>query len=509
MGSCLSAQHVAASHPRGVGLLSSTESADKRRLAARSYPSSTRNGRSSLDPLEKRAHFGYRRGFKSNYRLQHQLGHGNFGRTFAATHLATGTQTAVKAIQKSKMYTSESVADVKREVKIMQALSGHENVVEFHEAFEDKNFVYIVMELCKGGELLNWIASHKKNSQYSERDAARIVRQMLKVAARCHLHGIVHRDLKPENFLFKSDGDSSELKVIDFGLSNYMKPGKVFQDVVGSPLYLAPEVLKRCSGPESDVWSIGVITYILLCGRRPFWERTESAVFKKILEDEPDFIGKPWPSISSSAKDFVKKLLVKNPYARLRAAQALSHPWVRDGEASGIPLDISVLAKIREFVRCSRLRKIALRAVTSILSPDEIATLEDQFNAIDRDKDGALSHSEIREALTKDKMWRGQEANVMEVLNAMDTNKDGQVDFDEFAAAAVHIHQLEGVGSTAWLKQCVAAFERLDLDKDGYITADELKLFTSMNSSFASLIDDADIDKDGRLNLQEFQRLLQ
>lgn len=154
-----------------------------------------------------------------------------------------------------------SVEDVKREVKILRTLSGHENVVQIYTSFEDDDLVYIVMELCEGGELLDQILA-KKDSRYSEKDAAKIVRQMLNVAARYHLNGVVHRDMKPKNFLFKSPEEDSPLKATDFGLSDYIKPGKRFQDVVGSAYYVAPKVLKRKSGPESDVWSIGVITYI-------------------------------------------------------------------------------------------------------------------------------------------------------------------------------------------------------------------------------------------------------
>jgi calcium-dependent protein kinase len=123
---------------------------------------------------------------------------------------------------------------------------------------------------------------YRKNRLYSEKDAAIVVRQMLNVAARCHLNGVVHRDLKPENFLFKSPAEDSPLKAVDFGLSDYIKPGKYFTDVVGSAYYVAPEVLKRKSGPESDMWSIGVITYILLCGRRPFWDKTEQGIFNEV-----------------------------------------------------------------------------------------------------------------------------------------------------------------------------------------------------------------------------------
>lgn len=272
-----------------------------------------------------------------------------------------------------------AVEDVKREVKILQALSGHENVVHFYNAFEDDDYVYIVMELCEGGELLDRILS-KKDKCYCEADAAKIVHQLLKVAAECHLHGIVHRDMKPENFLFKSPEEDSVLKAADFGLSDFIKPGKKFHDIVGSAYYVAPEVLKRRSGPESDVWSIGVITYILLCGKRPFWDKTEDGIFKEVLKKELDFREKPWLSISASAKDFVRKLLMKDPGVRLTAAQALSHKWVReDGDALNIPLDISVLANMREFVKYNRLKQLGLRALASTLDIEELADLKDQF----------------------------------------------------------------------------------------------------------------------------------
>ncbi|KAG6475959.1 hypothetical protein ZIOFF_065191 [Zingiber officinale] len=356
----------------------------------------------------KRTDFGYAKDFESRYSIGKLLGHGQFGYTFVATEKTTGERVAVKRIDKNKMVLPIAVEDVKREVRILSALKGHENVVHFHEAVEDDSYVYIVMELCEGGELLDRILS-KKDSRYTEKDAAIVVRQMLKVAAECHLHGLVHRDMKPENFLFKSTKDDSSLKATDFGLSDFIKPefsrnlylhylGKKFHDIVGSAYYVAPEVLKRKSGPESDVWSIGVITYILLCGRRPFWDRTEDGIFREVLKNKPDFRRKPWPQVSNSAKDFVKKLLVKDPRVRLTAAQALSHPWVREGgSASEIPLDISVLSNMRRFVKYSRLKQFALRAIASTLDEHELADLRDQFQLIDIDKSGSISLDEMRQ----------------------------------------------------------------------------------------------------------------
>ncbi|TYI41028.1 hypothetical protein ES332_A02G205600v1 [Gossypium tomentosum] len=400
-----------------------------------------------------------------------------------------------------------AVEDVKREVKILKALKGHENVVQFYNAFEDDSYVYIVMELCEGGELLDRILA-KKDSRYSEKDAAVVVRQMLKVAAECHLHGLVHRDMKPENFLFKSTRPDSPLKATDFGLSDFIKPGKRFRDIVGSAYYVAPEVLKRRSGPESDVWSIGVITYILLCGKRPFWDKTEDGIFKEVLKKKPDFRRKPWPTISNDAKDFLKKILVKDPRARLTAAQALSHQWVREGgNASDIPVDISVLSNLRQFVKYSRLKQFALRALASTLNEEEIADLRDQFDAIDVDKNSSISLEEMRQALAKDLPWKLKDSRVLEILQAIDSNTDGLVDFTEFVAAALHVNQMEEHDCDKWQMQLQAAFEKFDVDRDGYITPEELRMHTGLRGSIDPLLEEADIDKDGKISLSEFRRL--
>ncbi|KAG6394440.1 hypothetical protein SASPL_145024 [Salvia splendens] len=477
---------------------------------------------SGVIPCGKRTDFGYDKDFDMRYSIGKLLGHGQFGYTYVAIDKSNGDRVAVKKIDKGKMVLPVAVEDVKREVKILRALTGHENVVHFYNAFEDDSYVYIVMELCEGGELLDRILS-KKDSRYTEKDAAIVVRQMLKVAAECHLHGFVHRDMKPENFLFKSPNEDSDLKATDFGLSDIIRPGKKFQDIVGSAYYVAPEVLKRKSGPESDVWSIGVITYILLCGRRPFWDKTEDGIFKEVLRNKPDFRRKPWPKISNPAKDFVKKLLVKNPQARLTAAQALSyalgqyidalacaaHPWVREGgEASEIPLDISVLSNMRQFVKYSRFKQFALRALASTLDEEELSDLRDQFDAIDVDKNGVISLEEMRQAMEKDLPWRMKDSRVLEILQAIDSNTDGLVDFSEFVAATIHVHQLEEHNTEKWNHRSQAAFEKFDVDRDGYITPEELKMHTCLRGSLDPLLEEADIDKDGKISLSEFRRLL-
>ncbi|TKY55895.1 Calcium-dependent protein kinase 28 [Spatholobus suberectus] len=509
MGTCFSATKVSGSSGNAVTVNKHRKGAAKPKPKSETVTANPQRHKASSKhvPCGKRTDFGYEKDFDKCYSLGKLLGHGQFGYTYVGIDKANGDRVAVKRLEKSKMVLPIAVEDVKREVKILKALAGHENVVQFYNAFENDYYVYIVMELCEGGELLDRILA-KKDSRYTEKDAAVVVRQMLKVAAECHLHGLVHRDMKPENFLFKSTKKNSPLKATDFGLSDFIKPGKKFHDIVGSAYYVAPEVLKRKSGPQSDVWSIGVITYILLCGRRPFWDKTEDGIFKEVLRKKPDFRQKPWPTISNAAKDFVKKLLVKDPRARLTAAQALSHPWVREGgEALEIPIDISVLSNMRQFVKYSRLKQFALRALASTLNEEELADLKDQFDAIDVDKNGSISLEEMRQALAKDLPWKLKESRVLEILQAIDGNTDGLVDFREFVAATLHVHQLEE-DSDKWRQQSQAAFEKFDIDKDGYITPEELRMHTGLRGSIDPLLEEADIDKDGKISLPEFRRLL-
>ncbi|VFR02500.1 unnamed protein product [Cuscuta campestris] len=521
MGSCVSTSKVSGSNSSRA-TSSGTAAVNIRKAAATNPPHCSahkagKEGRegnqqnprkSGVVAYGKRTDFGYDKNFDERYSLGKLLGHGQFGYTYVATDKSSGDRVAVKRIDKNKMLLPVAVEDVRREVRILKALAGHENVVQFHNAFEDENHVYIVMELCEGGELLDRILA-KKDSRYTEKDAAIVVRQMLKVAAECHLHGLVHRDMKPENFLFKSPKADSPLKATDFGLSDFIRPGKKFKDIVGSAYYVAPEVLKRRSGPESDVWSIGVITYILLCGRRPFWDKTEDGIFKEVLRNKPDFRRKPWPSISNSGKDFVKKLLVKDPRIRLTAAQALSHPWVREGgNASDIPLDISVLSNMRDFVKYGHLKQFALRALAGTLHEEELADLKDQFSAIDVDKNGVITLEEMRQALAKDLPWKMKESRVLEILQAIDSNTDGLVDFQEFVAATLHVNQMEEHNSEKWEQRSQAAFQKFDIDGDGYITSDELKMHTGLRGSIDPLLEEADIDKDGRISLLEFRKLL-
>ncbi|RWW39715.1 hypothetical protein BHE74_00054936 [Ensete ventricosum] len=197
----------------------------------------------------------------SLYALDKELGRGQFGVTYLCTEKSTGRKYACKTVSKRKLVTKRDMEDMRREVMILQHLTGQPNIVEFKGAYEDKDSVHLVMELCSGGELFDRITA---KGSYSEKQAAAVCRDIVNVVNVCHFMGVMHRDLKPENFLLVSEDENAELKATDFGLSVFIEEGKVYKDVVGSAYYIAPEVLQKNYGKEIDVWSAGVILYILL-----------------------------------------------------------------------------------------------------------------------------------------------------------------------------------------------------------------------------------------------------
>jgi calcium-dependent protein kinase len=335
----------------------------------------------------------------SHYTLGRVLGRGQFGTTRLANEKSTGAELACKSIAKRKLATPEDVEDIQREVQIMHHLKGSPAIVTLRAAYEDKHNVHLVMELCSGGELFDRIVS---KGHLSEKDAAGLMRTIVSVVAHCHSLGVIHRDLKPENFLLDTLADDAQLKATDFGLSVFYKPGDVFTDIVGSAYYVAPEVLRRSYGPEADIWSCGVILYILLSGVPPFWGETEQQIFDAILKGDLDLTSDPWPGISEPAKNCVRRMLTQDPRARATADEVLQHEWMREnGTARAEPLDNVVLSRLRGFAGMNKLKKEAMKVIAGGMSPEEIAGLRTIFEEIDADGSGTITVDELKAAMAK------------------------------------------------------------------------------------------------------------
>ncbi|KAK4387267.1 Calcium-dependent protein kinase SK5 [Sesamum angolense] len=432
-----------------------------------------------------------------------EIGQGQFGTTFHCIEKGTGTEYACKSIPKRKLLCREDYEDVWREVQIMHHLSEHPTVVRIKGTFEDNLFVHLVMELCAGGELFDRIV---QRGHYTEKKAAHLMKTIVGVVEACHSLGVMHRDLKPENFLFDTPDEDAKLKATDFGLSVFYKPGQYLSDVVGSPYYVAPEVLHKFYGPEADVWSAGVILYILLCGVPPFWADTDNGIFRQILDGKLDLDSEPWPHISDSAKDLVQKMLDRNPRRRLSAHQVLCHPWIVDDTvAPDKPLGSAVLSRLKQFSAMNKLKKMALRVIAERLSEEEIGGLKQLFRMIDTDNSGAITFDELKQGL-KRVGSELTESEIKALMEAADVDNNGTIDYGEFLAATLHMNKIEREENLA------AAFSFFDKDDSGYITIDELqqacKDFGIAEAHLDDMIKEADTDNDGRIDYGEFAAMM-
>ncbi|CAI9769023.1 unnamed protein product [Fraxinus pennsylvanica] len=438
------------------------------------------------------------------YTLGRKLGQGQFGTTYLCTKISTGNEYACKSISKRKLISKEDVEDVRREIQIMHHLAGHKNIVTIKGAYEDPLCVHIVMELCAGGELFDRII-HR--GHYSERKAAELTKIIVGVVEACHSLGVMHRDLKPENFLLVNKDDDFSLKAIDFGLSVFFKPGQMFTDVVGSPYYVAPEVLLKHYGPAADVWTAGVILYILLSGVPPFWAETQQGIFDAVLKGHIDFDSDPWPLISESAKDLIRKMLCMNPSERLTAHEVLCHPWIcENGVAPDMALDPAVLSRLKNFSAMNKLKKMALRVIAESLSEEEIAGLREMFKAMDTDNSGAITFDELKAGLRKYGSTL-KDTEIRDLMDAADVDNSGTIDYGEFVAATIHLNKLERE------EHLLAAFQYFDKDGSGYITVDELQQACvehgMTNVPLEDIIKEVDQDNDGRIDYGEFVAMMQ
>lgn len=295
---------------------------------------------------------------KKNYDMEAgQLGSGNFAVVKKAKKIKSDdpnipTDVAIKIIDKSKV---EDMNDIQREIEIMSAVK-HPNVIKLYEIFDEPKKMHLVMELVTGGELFDRIVA---KGNYTEKDAADLMKTLCDALAYLHEKNIVHRDLKPENLLYSSPADDATIKVADFGLARIVSGKDMMKTACGTPGYVAPEILKNMGYDSGavDVWSAGVILYILLCGFPPFYEEELPALFDQILHARYDFPSPWWDKISKDAKDLVNKMLTIDPKKRITAADVKNHVWI----GSECTTDLAnTVQSLRKYNASRKLKKAAL-----------------------------------------------------------------------------------------------------------------------------------------------------
>ncbi|OMO64230.1 hypothetical protein CCACVL1_21901 [Corchorus capsularis] len=379
-------------------------------------------GSELLEALDK--NFGYRKNFRAKYRLVQKLGIGYSGHVFSARGKKGELKdqpVAVKIISKSRLKFATHIEDLQLEVKILKSVSGHKHLLRFYDAFEDDKNVYIVMELCEGGDLSDRI--YERGGSFTEEETKFIVKQMLSVVSFCHLQGIVHCDLKPENIMFTSGGDDAEVKLIDFGVSGIIKLD------------------------------------------------TGSGICELVKRSDPKFDDEPWPSVSPEAKDFVKRLLCKNEYKRMTAAEALGHPWLSD-ESQPVPLDFLIYKFVGIYLTSTPLRCAAQKALSKVLTEDELVYLRAQFRLLEPNQDGSVSLENFEMAVARyatdimdDESWAPK------ILSMMGSLADRKMYFEEFCSAAIHIIHLEA--DEGWEQTVSTAFEHFEQEGNCVISYEE------------------------------------
>lgn len=436
------------------------------------------------------------------------LGKGTYGCVYKATDKILNIVRAVKAVSKKKL---KNIPRFRQEIDIMKSLD-HPNVIKLYETFEDDNKIYLVMELCSGGELFDKIV---KKGFFTEKYACFIMKQIFGVVNYLHLNNIAHRDLKPENFLFFDKSPESLIKIIDFGLASYFtEENPEMKTKAGTPYYVAPQVLNGCFDKKCDIWSIGVLFYILLCGYPPFYGDTDNDILRRVKKGVFDFKGKEWKNVSNEAKDLIKCCLTMDPNKRISASEALKHPWFKMKTSMftlEAKFDNRVLENFKSYGFLLKLQKLAVTIIAQQVNDIDLQKLKSAFLALDEDGLGYITKEQMRKGLENSGLKLPNNFDVL--VETIDSDGSGQIDYTEFVAAA-----LDRKHFSKQLLYC--AFRVFDVDNDGKITTAELahilyngnkkKYITQMDvDKVKKMIKEVDKNNDGNIDFHEFSEMMQ
>ncbi len=361
----------------------------------------------------------------------------------------------------------KDVAMLESEINILKELD-HPNIVRFYETYIDYKYIHIVMQLCTGGELFDRIVKLEK---FSEKDAAELMKKILSAVQHLHKHNICHRDLKPENFLFKNNKENAEIKIIDFGLSKkFSNQEENMTTIVGTPFYVAPEVLSGKYDTQCDLWSCGVILFVLLCGYPPFDGDSNKDIFRAILKNKLEFDEEEWGNISDEAKDLISKLLVKDPKKRIKIDQALNHSWFEKWENYSdeeTQFRAEYLKRLKSYRAPNRLQHEVLSFLMKNLDTSERVRIKEVFRNITCKTSGDLTFKDLESAFNEASI-DGATENLLELKNWLNFDKEGKIKYTEFLVAAVNKNEALTEANIEF------AFHHFDTDNNGAITLDNL-----------------------------------
>ena len=445
---------------------------------------------------------------EDDYRIINKLGKGSFGSVYKVEHKITKEIRAMKIIKRNIFSNNEKKINNKfvKEIQVLKELE-HPNIVKIFEYYIDDHYHY-------RGELYDTIV---KCHRFNEKKAAYILRQIISALNYLHSHSIVHRDIKPENILvvksdkkskIKYDKDEINIKLIDFGASNFFKTNEILTLKVGSPYYIAPEVLNMCYNEKCDIWSAGVVLYVMITGNLPFVGLTHPQLFENIKSGKYKTSGKEYAAISQKAKDLIKQMLELNPLKRISASECLKSPFFEILDTNDNIPDIlpSVITNIYKLNAREKIQQATIGFIVhNIQQTEQVEKLKNIFEFLDINKDGELTHNEIKEAILK--IFPGDymtEEKINYIIDKMDENNDGVISYEEFLRVTIDENILLEKNNLKF------AFDKFDLNKDGKLSKEELLNILDKGASdyVDALLNLIDKNQDGYISFDEFCHLM-
>uniref|UniRef100_A0A061QXI5 Calcium-dependent protein kinase n=1 Tax=Tetraselmis sp. GSL018 TaxID=582737 RepID=A0A061QXI5_9CHLO len=442
----------------------------------------------------------------------HTLGRGGFAQVYEVVEHSSNFGFACKEINKEKLLSSGMERVLRKEITTMGCMRGSRSAVQLHDVLEDETNVYVVMDLCEGGDSRRGIAQRlTKDGCFTEADAAAMMRRMLAAVGSCHERGVIHRDLKFDNFLWTQKGARGELKLSDFGLAAFWAPGDApIRERCGTAPFMAPEVWSGWGyTAAADVWALGIMLAILLAGDSPFEFQDKKQCAEAACTQQIDWEISPWSLLSLSGRDLLSRMLNKNPLERITVAEVQQHPWlIEGGAAPRTSVAMGMATCMRKLGDIGCLHQAALRLTAKdIMETERAAAFRKAFELCDLDRDGVIGEEELQKAL-KSLYNEVTDIELKAFVSSFDVLNEGKIGMTEFTAALLYFRSKEDE-----VKLLKESFPFFDCDNDGMITKTELQQALRRADmaprEIAGLYNALDINRDGFVSPFEFDQFWQ
>ena len=445
------------------------------------------------------------------YKVIKNIGEGSFGKVDLVEHLITGKIRAMKVIQKKNMAQQNNEASVLNELNILKKID-HQNVVRVYEFFSDADNYYLITEYCEGGDLYESV----KDKRLSEVQVACIMYQILSALNHLHKMKIMHRDLKPENILvYKQEEDGLyRVKICDFGTSHLFQFGDTEKIIMGSSYYIAPEVLNRNYDFKCDLWSCGVIMYVLLTKKVPFAGQGDKEVRRSIIKRR--YNSDPLKSYSQYIQELIQALLEKNPEKRINAETALTYQLFKVYKCKDTINKIDLknmnvyIENIKKYKKGNAFKETVISYLIHNCDLSEIGEILKLFNKFDSDQKGKIAFMEFYNGLCEITNEKLNQDDVREIFLNVDTNKNNYIEQEEFVKAAVDKKMFLNENMIRF------AFNFFDPSKNGLITLDDINLLfkdscekdADLPTELKKILDSIDTNKNGEIDFEEFSKFM-